>query len=129
MKKIFIFMVMVALGLSMLFYTLPAEVRATVPKKAWNRYGSGCELTSVRTTPTTSVQKEVWNRYGSGFELTSVRTVPMTSTQKEVWNRYGSGFELSSVRSADEIKASIEKYLWGQEVEPGRCNKSSAANG
>lgn len=104
MKKIFIFMVMVALGLSMLFYTLPAEVRATVPKKAWNRYGSG-------------------------FELTSVRTVPMTSTQKEVWNRYGSGFELSSVRSADEIKASIEKYLWGQEVEPGRCNKSSAANG
>jgi hypothetical protein len=116
MKKASILMVMVVvvLGLSMLFYTMPVEVKATGPQAWWNRIGSGFELTSVQTTLPASVQKEAWDRYGGGFELTSVRTAPPISGQKVAWDRYGGGFELTSVRTAAEIKASIQKYMWNQ---------------
>lgn len=123
MKKVSVLMVMVvvALGLSMVFYTMPVEVKATGSQAWWNRIGSGFELTSVQTTLPAPVQKVAWDRYGGGFELTSVRTAPPTSDQKIAWDRYGGGFELTSVRTAAELKASIQKYMWnqaGNEFEP-----------
>ena len=58
MKKIFILVVMVvvALGLSMVFYTMPVKVKATVPQETWNQAGSGFELTSMPDSRSTSDQ-------------------------------------------------------------------------
>lgn len=94
-----IMLTVVAFSLTFVFFSKSGEVPAQ--KEAWNRAGSGFELTSLRTTLPAPTQTRVWNWAGSGFELSSQRTITeiKVTIQKYWWNRVDSGFELTSQKT------------------------------
>jgi hypothetical protein len=75
-----IMLMVVAVGLTFVFYTKSGEV--STQTEVWNRAGSGFELTSLHTTNPTPTQTQVWNRAGSGFELSSQQATSPASEQK-----------------------------------------------
>jgi hypothetical protein len=121
-RGLILIIVMIVTAPGLLTRVYPQAVSPVQPA-GQNRAISSFESSRPGCPPLRPMQENRWNRYGSGFELSSVRTITQVkaSVQKYWWHRAGSELEMTGMPAAppdsDHQKQEdtmIHRKLWQQ---------------